>query len=228
MIRNYVKKKNAIENKGTLLFMITERKIRMDKPMLESRLKLYKQHKAEVETTLKRIEVWKEMLAKGELWYFDDSPPGREPGMPPTTTLSSQVEISVISREVTTEIVSQWIKDDESRIFYKKLEVEQLEVAFGALTSEQRFIINAKYCNDMTWKHIEISFNEKFSRKGFYLTEAGLRKINSIALIVLWQILGPLYLKYIYFKHYNLDLNTIREKQSEQRKAKRDRKVAEK
>jgi len=176
----------------------------MDKPMLESRLKLYRQHKAEVETTLKRIEVWKEMLDKGELEYFEDVPE-KILGMPRSNTVTSPVENIAVRNEVTREMVEQWIKDDESRIFYKKLEVEQIETAINALTGQQRTVIESKYFEGMTWRNIEILFNDKFSRSRIFVTEEGLQKINNASLYTLWAILGPLYSKYLYFKQYNID-----------------------
>jgi hypothetical protein len=195
----------------------------MDKQMLESRLKLYKQHKAEVETTLKRIAVWKEMLEKGELEYFEDVP-GKILGMPKSTTVISQVENIAVRAEVTAEMVDQWIKDDESRIFYKRLEVEQIGIALVALTVEQRTVIESKYFNDMTWKNIEVVYNEKFARNGYYLTESGLQKINNKVLETLWEILGPLYARYIYFKQYNLEVKRVALKRSENRKLKKGQK----
>jgi hypothetical protein len=183
----------------------TERRQRMDKQMLESRLKLYKQHKAEVDTTLKRIDVWKEMLDKGELEYFEYVP-GTLPGMPKSTTVTSPIEIIVSRHEVTREMVEQWIDDDESRIRYKKLEVEQIGIALAALTAEQRAVIESKYLEGMTWRNIEIIFNEKFSRNRVYVTEEGLQKINNSSLEILWEILGPLYSKYLYFRQYNVDI----------------------
>lgn len=194
----------------------------MDKPMLESRLKLYKRHKAEVETTLKRIEVWREMLKKGELICFEDIP-DKIPGMPHSSGTSSVVENIAVRNEVTAEMVDQWIKDDESRIFYKRLEVEQIETALIALTTEQKTIVEAKYFSDMSWKNIEMVYNEKFARNGYYMTESGLQKINSKTLEILWEILGPLYAKYIYFKQYNIDLKRIVEDQKERRKLKKAR-----
>lgn len=187
-------------------------------------MKLYKQHKAEVETTLRRIDVWKEILRRGELEYFEDIP-DKVPGMPRSKTVISPVENRIIRNEITTEMVEQWISDDESRIFYKKMEIEHIDIALQSLTAEKRFVIISKYFEDMTWRNIEIQFNEKFSRNRIYISDNRLRQMNGEILDILWEILGPLYSKYQYFKQYNFELKQqIKKQQEEQSKRRTDRK----
>lgn len=168
----------------------------MDKPMLESRLKLYKQHKAEVVTALQRVAVWEEALKKGELWLFENSV-SRMLGMPRSPSVHSSTESTVEQREVTAELVQEWIEEDRSRVYYKKLEIDQIDEALKALTAEQRTVIESKYFEGMTWRNIEILFNERHSKGRVFIQTDGIRKINSETLGILWKILGPLFQRYL-------------------------------
>ncbi len=170
--------------------------------ILEERLKLYRKHRAEVATALQRIAVWEEALKGGELWLFENSV-NKIMGMPRSSTVSSQVENTVSSREVTRELVEEWIEEDKSRIHYKKVEMDQIDEAMKALTNEQRTVIEAKYFEGMTWRNIEIQFNEQHAKGRVFIQVDGIRKINSEALEILWQILGPLFQRYLYFRKAN-------------------------
>jgi uncharacterized protein (DUF952 family) len=165
--------------------------------ILEERLRLYKKHKAEVITTLQRVEVWEDALKTGQLWLFENSV-NRMLGMPHSTTTTSPTESAACYREVTAELVQDWIDEDKSRMRYKKVEIEQIEESLKALTREQRTVIEAKYFEAMTWRSIEIQFNECHSVGRVYITSEGIRKINKEALLILWQILGPLFQRYLY------------------------------
>lgn len=167
--------------------------------ILEEHLRLYRKYKAEVNTTLQRVAVWEEMLKKGELWAFEYSV-SKLAGMPGGGVSSSPVETEVRDREVTAEMVREWIEDDRSRVYYKKVEVEQIEEALKALTREQRTVIEAKYFDGMTWRNIETLFNEKYSVGRVCIQVDGIRKINRESLEILWEILGPLFQRYLYFK----------------------------
>ena len=167
--------------------------------ILEERLKLYKKHKAEVITTLQRITVWEEALKKGELWLFENNI-NRMLGMPRSTTVTSPTENAVGSREVTRELVEEWIEDDKSRMHFKKIEIEQIGEALKALTGEQRTIVESKYFEERTWRNIEILFNERHSVGRVYVTGEMLRKTNKESLETLWDILGPLLQRYLYFR----------------------------
>ncbi|MDP4158212.1 MAG: hypothetical protein Q8911_00410 [Bacillota bacterium] len=173
--------------------------IKESQNILEERLKLYKKHKAEVITTQQRISVWEEALKAGELWAFEYHT-SKVLGMPHVTTTSSPTESMASDREVTAELVQEWIDEDKSRMRYKIVEIEQIEEALKALTREQRTVIECKYFELMTWKNIEIQFNEQHSRGRVFIQTDGIRKINSEALEILWQILGPLFQRYLYFR----------------------------
>lgn len=171
--------------------------IKESQNILEERLKLYKKHKAEVITTLQRVEVWEEALKKGDLWAFEYHS-SRVLGMPHGKTTSSPTESEASNREITAELVQEWIDEDRSRIRYKIVELEQIDEALRALTKEQQTIINAKYFESETWRNIEIQFNERHCVGRVCITAEGLRKINKEALGLLWQILGPLFQRYLY------------------------------
>lgn len=167
--------------------------------ILEEHLRLYRKYKAEVNTTMQRVAVWEDMLKKGELWAFEYSV-SKLAGMPGGGVISSPVETEARDREVTAELVREWIEDDKSRVYYKKVEVEQIEEALKALTREQKTVVEAKYFDSMPWRNIEMIFNDRHSVGRIYVTAERLRKINREALETLWEVLGALFQKYLYFK----------------------------
>ena len=173
--------------------------IKESQNILEERLKLYKKHKAEVITTLQRVEVWEEALKSGQMWLFENSV-SVIPGMPHATTTTSPTEHIASQREVTAEMVQEWIDEDKSKMRYKTVEIEQIDEALKALTREQRTVVTSKYFECMTWRSIEIMFNELHSVGRVYIQADGLRLINREALGILWQILGPLFQRYLYFR----------------------------
>ncbi|MDA8228737.1 MAG: hypothetical protein M0T74_13770 [Desulfitobacterium hafniense] len=173
--------------------------IKESQNILEERLKLYKKHKAEVNTTLQRIAVWEEALKSGELWLFENSV-SRIMGMPHSASDTSPTERIAGRREVTRELVEEWIEEDKSRMRYKKIELDQIDEALKALTCEQRTVIESKYFDVMSWRNIESVFNDRHSVGRGYIQTDGLRKINREALEILWQILGPLLQRYLYLR----------------------------
>lgn len=176
--------------------------IKESQAILEERLKLYKKHKAEVITTLQRISVWEEALKAGELYLFEYYT-SKILGMPRATTTTSPTESTVCRGEVTTELVEEWIDEDKSGVRYKVVEIEQIEEALRALTREQRTVIESKYFEGMTWRNIEIAFNILYSVGRPTIYSDMLRRINKEALDVLWEILGPLFQRYLYFRRSN-------------------------
>lgn len=160
---------------------------------IEDKLKNYKKNRAEVNTTLQRIAVWEDMLKKGDMNKFVNTPSSTL-GMPKAPIRqTSSVESIAQESEVTRELVEQWIEDEKSRIFLAKLEVEQIEEAMKALNGKQKFIIESKYFEGWIWRTIERSFNDRYATDGNYITESGLRKINADAIGVLEDILRPFY-----------------------------------
>ena len=173
--------------------------IKESQNILEERLKLYKKHKAEITTASQSIAVWQDALKSGELWMFENSV-SRVEGMPHATTTTSPTEHIAAQREVTAELVQEWIDEDKSRVRYKTVEIEQIDEALKALTREQRTVIESKYFESETWRNIEIIFNERHNVGRVYITAGMLGKINKEALEVLWEILGPLLQRYLYYR----------------------------
>lgn len=160
---------------------------------LDKILKSYKRKKAYVETTLARIEAYKYALEHPEIRYNEYCISSRELGMPRGSGFGgSAIEKYVVSEEKMNELLEQWIGEDESRVFPIKLEINQLENAMSYLTEQEKYVIDFKYFECMNWKDIEISFNSKYRQQN-YITESGLRKINSKALAKLHEILEPFY-----------------------------------
>lgn len=162
---------------------------------IEEILREYKHKKSIVDTTVARIDQYKYAIGHPEMimdrQYSFNS---REIGMPgaPLRNTASPVERFITDKELTIDVLQEWIKDDESRVFFKKLEVEQINLALNSLTPQEKYIIDLKYFNDMFWRDIEINFNGKFRQKN-YLSYEMLKKINKDALDKLSSILQPFY-----------------------------------
>jgi DNA-directed RNA polymerase specialized sigma subunit len=118
----------------------------------------------------------------------------KEIGMPgsPNRNTSSPQERILTQRELTTNTILEWISEEQSRIFHTRLEVTQIESALNALTQQERFIIECKYFEGMNWRSIEVNVNSKY-REVNYITEAGIRKINSKALDKIKIVLDSFY-----------------------------------
>ncbi|MCF6464185.1 hypothetical protein C3E89_12585 [Clostridium sp. Cult1] len=164
--------------------------------VIERALRDYRRKKSVVETTLARIENYKEAISNPESFthIFLGSP--IEPGMPKGTgSKVSPVEMAITDKEEAIETLRQWIKDDQSRIYPYQIELEQINGALGALTRQERFIIECKYFENMFWRDIEISFNDRFRQQN-YITYEGLKKMNKEALELLIRILEPYYSRF--------------------------------
>lgn len=168
----------------------------MDIKIIENALRDYRRKKSVVETTLARIENYKETINNPDSFEYVFLGSPREPGMPRGTGgKKSVVELAIEDKEEAIGLLKEWIKDDQSRIYPYQIELEQLNGALGALTKQERFIIECKYFEGMFWRDIEISFNDKFRQQN-YITVSGIRKMNSEALELLARILEPYYMRF--------------------------------
>lgn len=150
-----------------------------------------------VETTIARIDQYKNAINYPELWENEFVQESKELGMPgaPLRDTSSPVERIITKKELTVEILKEWIRQDESRIFMYKLEIEQLEKALEVLTSQEKYIIECKYFNNMFWRDIELSINNNI-RQTNYVTQGRLKQINKEAIDKLRIILEPFYAQF--------------------------------
>lgn len=159
---------------------------------LKQSLKEYKKNVGKIETVEERCKYWQycldtmtdDEIAKEFEFYSSNTF-----GMPKTNDNTSPVEGEVILKEVTREMVKQWIKDDKSRIYPLKLEVKQINIALGSLTEEENYIIETKCIYEWKWKQVEIGFNEKFRNKR-EITEEQLRKKKREALKKMNEIIN--------------------------------------
>lgn len=168
----------------------------MEIKTIENALRDYRRKKSVVETTLARIENYKEAIENPDSFthIFLGSPV--EPGMPRGTGKKvSTVELAITDKEEAIERLREWIKDDQSRIYPYQIELEQLNGALNALTMQERFIIECKYFENMFWRDIEINFNDKFRQQN-YITVEGIRKMNRQALELMARILEPYYTRF--------------------------------
>lgn len=168
----------------------------MEIKTIENALRDYRRKKSVVETTLARIENYKEAIENPDSFthIFLGSPV--EPGMPRGTGKKiSTVELAITDKEEALETLRQWIKDDNSRIYPYQIELEQIDGALNALTMQERFIIECKYFENMFWRDIEINFNDKFRQQN-YITVEGIRKMNRQALELMARILEPYYTRF--------------------------------
>jgi len=169
----------------------------MDIRIIETALRDYKRKKSVIETTLLRIEQFKEALNDPDSFSSVFIGTNKEPGMPRGNggIGGSTVEMSVGDKEEAVELLKEWINDDKSRIYPYQIEKEQIDAALGALTRQQRYIVECKYFEDMFWRDIEISFNDKFRQKN-YITYEQLKKLNKDSLDLLTNILKPYYSRF--------------------------------
>ncbi|MDR7856323.1 hypothetical protein [Tissierella sp.] len=163
----------------------------MDIRVIEKALRDYKRKKSVIETTLLRIEQFKKAIEDPDSFSHVLLGTSREPGMPRGSGGSS-VEIAISNKEMAIELLNEWIKDDQSRIYPYQIEKEQIDAALGALTKQQRHIVECKYFEDMFWRDIEINFNDKFRGQN-YITYEGLKKVNKESIELLTNILEPYY-----------------------------------
>lgn len=164
----------------------------MDIKVIERGLRDYKRKKSVIETTLLRIEAFKEAIEDPESFRAIMPSPTMSLGMPKGSGGSSSVEIAVTDKEKAIELLQEWIRDDKSRIYPYQIEIEQIDAALLALTKQERYIIECKYFEGMFWRDIEINLNDKFRQQN-YITVEGIRKINKQALELLARILEPYY-----------------------------------
>ena len=160
---------------------------------IETVLREYKIKKSLVETTVARIDAYNDIINNPLLvaeWTI--YPTGTELGMPKAKNNTSTVEREICKRELTIETIKEWIADDEARIFKTTIEVKQIETAMDALTKQEKFIIEFKYFERMCWKNIEMNFNEQFRQQN-YITDSGIKKINTQAVATLQTILNGFY-----------------------------------
>ena len=167
----------------------------MDIKIIEKALRDYKRKKSVIETTLLRIETFKKAIENPESFEYVLLGTSRDPGMPRGNGGGSPVEIAISNKEKAKELLHEWIKDDKSKIYPYQIEKEQIDAALGALTKQQRFIVECKYFEDMFWRDIEINFNEKFRGQN-YITVEGIRKMNRQAIELLAMILEPYYSRF--------------------------------
>lgn len=163
---------------------------------IEQALKNYKQKVSVVEAIEARIKAYEDMLQNTSSNKFELNAAYVEVGMPKGAGgTGSPTEGAVVSLECTREKVKELIAEEKSRLFFPKLEVEQIESALKALTTWEKYIIECKFFDGRNWRNIELSFNAEFKQKND-LTEARIRQISGDAIVKLAKILEPFYSQY--------------------------------
>jgi hypothetical protein len=169
-------------------------KHKRNKPDIKAKLKDYKSKKATVETTLARIENYRKILADPNIEEYGFTTYFREPGMPRVTDTHSQVESSVVEREITRDMIREWVMEDEGRIRLLQMEVQQIDLALEGLLPGERLIVECKYFDNMFWSAIEITYNNTFRLKQD-VTADRIRQIHKEALEKLIPLLTPFYIR---------------------------------
>lgn len=161
---------------------------------IEKVLKEYKVKKAYVDSVLARIEKYKYAIDHPEIYYRDYIAPTKELGMPSggTGRKGSWVESYVIGKEFNDEKIQKLIANEEARVFFPRMELEQIEEALNCLTIYERQIIEWKYFDSMMWKDITENYNSQF-RAETPITYETLKKKNKIALNKLSLVLSQFY-----------------------------------
>lgn len=168
----------------------------MDIKIIEKALRDYRRKKSVIETTLARIENYKQTINNPDDFISIYLSSQVEPGMPRGPKgKTSPVVRAITDKEDAIEELRQWIKDDKSRIYPYQIEKEQIDAAMGALNMQEKFIIECKYFENMFWRDIEINFNNRFRQQN-YITVSGIRKMNSEAIELLSNILEPYYKRF--------------------------------
>ena len=135
---------------------------------IEQSLRNYKKNKGKIETTEERDKYWQyclDTMSAEEIAKEFVEAQADNTGMPKAKNNNSPVEKNIIKKEVTREMIKQWIKDDQSRIRPLKHEVKQIEIAMGSLNEEENYIIECKCIDNWKWAQVETAFNEKFRDK---------------------------------------------------------------
>lgn len=162
-------------------------------------LKEYRLNKALIDITEARIEQYKWAINHPEEWYRDYIPESKELGMPSAPRGSGAKDVVsgfLIEKELNEEILKEWIKKEESKIFFKRLEVKQIELCLSILGTKELFIIENKYINDkMAWIDIETSYSLTFKES---LTLDALKKKHKNAVDKIKEILTPFYTEHGY------------------------------
>lgn len=166
---------------------------------IKDRLKNYKEMSSFLETTLARVETYKQALNNPKSHLGIDtnissmeigSIKGKG-GVP-----SSPVENEILREEYETmfaiEDLREWIKEDLSRAYPLQVEKEQIDGALNTLTKEQKHVIECKYFENMIWRDIAKSVNDNFRQQNF-ITESGARKISATSVELIAKILDPFY-----------------------------------
>lgn len=171
------------------------------------RLRLFRRIKSYVESHRIEIAQYEEVLNNqntGELMgYYGLS---FNYGLPRSKKNVSPVECEVIAverqKEVTRDMLKQWILDGKSAIYWLEFEVKKIETALNALDDKKRFIIEMKYFHGLTWDEVLLSYNEQFRGN---IESPGIQKMNGEGIIILRSLLKPFYDKYTaIISDYNL------------------------
>ena len=166
----------------------------MYKIQLEKILREYKVKKSIVDTTNARMQAYTDAINNPELiksWTYEIS--GKELGMPgsPTRNTSSPVEREVCEKILNIDLIKEWIAEDKSRIYRYNLQINIIESSLKALTEQEKFIVEKKYFERMSWSNIELNFNKEFKQKND-ITCGQARTKNDEAIKNLLEILEPL------------------------------------
>lgn len=159
---------------------------------IEKALKDYKTKKGKIETIKERCRYWQycldtmsdDEIAKEFVYESADTY-----GMPKARNNNSPVETTIVVKEVTRDMVKQWIKDDQSRMKPLEHEVKQIEIALGSLTEEENYIIDCKCIDRWKWRQVEIGFNDKF-RPEKEITEEQLKKKKKEAIKKMEEVIN--------------------------------------
>lgn len=159
-------------------------------------LRTHKENVAYVTTTLARIDEWKKLQQVDNLNDYILLP-CQALGMPRSNTNKkySVVESAIFNQQLDHDELKQMIANEESRIYIKRLEVEQMRTALEGLKKTELYIVEQKYFENAFWSEIEYGFNIAF--RNFH--HVGINRIKQVrcqALDKLCRILAPFIEKY--------------------------------
>lgn len=138
---------------------------------IENILRQYKEKKSKVDIALARIGAWEKALQNPGMIVSIVNADERILGMPKGSfNITSPVERELCKEEESEqteekiiETIKELIQTEQSRIYWLKLEIDTVTIALQALSVQERFVVECKYFERMTWREIEIEYNKKYT-----------------------------------------------------------------
>lgn len=175
---------------------------------LVKRLRLHRINLAKVKSYELEISQYEAILNDENIELYGFYAKSVELGMPKSAmNQSSPVENEVIQidneREMSRQLIKQWIVDAKSRMYWLDFEAKQIITSMNGLDYRQRFLIEMRYFERLDWESVRLSYNEQFRRNGNLITsEERIKQLVSEALKEIRPSLRAFYGKHDWVSDY--------------------------